>query len=32
MNYVIQKWSQAQNDHKNAITIDIGELTIDALY
>ena len=27
MNYLIQKWSQVQNDHKNAMTIDISELT-----
>ena len=31
MNYLIQKWSQVQNDHKNAMTIDISELTINVL-
>ena len=28
INYLIQKWSQVQNDHKNAMIIDISELTI----
>ena len=32
MNYLIQKWSQVQNDHRNAISIDINELTINVLY
>ena len=32
MNYLIQKSSQVQNDHRNAITIDISELTINVLY
>ena len=32
MNYLTQKWSQVQNDHKNDMTIDISELTINVLY
>ena len=32
MNYLIQKSSQVQNDHRNAITIDVSELTINVLY
>ena len=27
MNYLIRKWSQVQNDRKNAMTIDKSELT-----
>ena len=32
MNYLMQKSSQVQNDHRNVITIDISELTINVLY
>ena len=32
MNYRIRKWSQVQNDRKNAMTIDASELTINVLY
>ena len=32
MNYLIRKWSQVQNDRKNAMNIDKSELTINVLY
>ena len=32
MNFVIQKWSELQNDHNNAMTIDKSELTINVIY
>ena len=32
MNYLIQKWSQVQNDQKNDMTIDTSELAINVLY
>ena len=31
MNYLMRKWSQVQNDRKNAVTIDTSELTINVL-
>ena len=32
MNYLTRKWSQVQNVHENAMTIDTSELTINVLY
>ena len=32
MNYLVGKWSQMQNDRKNAMTIDTSEVTINVLY